>query len=289
MLGHRLMGLALFSTGDLETSRVQLDQGIALYNAVEHRPLATRFGVDVRVSILSFRSTVLWMLGYPEAALADARHALQEAREIGQAATMMYALFMVSITHICCREYPAACAEADELIALAEEKGASLWKAWGTVERGSTLAMTGKASDAVSMITSGINACRSTAATLMMSAWLLHLSSAYVELGKYDDARRCIDEAMTAVETTKETWFEAEVHRIAGEIALASPERDSEKAERYFERALAVARQQHAKSWEMRAAMSLAQLWRDQGKREGLASFSLRSTAGLPKGLTRAI
>ena len=84
--------------------------------------------------------------------------------------------------------------------------------------------------------------------------------------GQFDDAWRCIDEAMMAVETTKERWFEAEIHRIAGEIALMSPEPDAAKAEAYFERALAVARQQQAKSWELRAAMSLARLWRDQGK-----------------------
>ena len=73
---------------------------------------------------------------------------------------------------------------------------------------------------------------------------------------------------MTAIETTKERWCEAEVHRIAGEIALKSPEPDAAKAEAYFERALAVARQQQAKSWELRAAMSMARLWRDQGKRD---------------------
>jgi len=73
---------------------------------------------------------------------------------------------------------------------------------------------------------------------------------------------------MTAVETTKEKWFEADIHRTAGEIALISPERDTVKAEAYFERALAVARAQQAKSWELRAAMGIARLWRDQGKRE---------------------
>ena len=92
------------------------------------------------------------------------------------------------------------------------------------------------------------------------------LASAYAELGQFDDAWRCIGEAMTAMETTKERWCEAEVNRIAGEIALKSPEPDAAKAEAYFERALAVARQQQAKSWELRAAMSLARLWRDQGK-----------------------
>ena len=92
------------------------------------------------------------------------------------------------------------------------------------------------------------------------------LARAYAELGQFDDAWRCIREAMTAVETTKERWCEAEVHRIAGEIALKSAQTDAAESEEYFERALAVARQQQAKSWELRAAMSLARLWRDQGK-----------------------
>jgi predicted ATPase len=91
------------------------------------------------------------------------------------------------------------------------------------------------------------------------------LARAHAELGQLDDAWRCIGEAMTAVETTKEKWCEAEIHRLAGEIALKTPERHAAKAEAYFERALSVARQQQAKSWELRTAISLARLWRDQG------------------------
>jgi predicted ATPase len=79
---------------------------------------------------------------------------------------------------------------------------------------------------------------------------------------------RCIREAITTAEVTKTRWWEAEFHRMAGEIVLKSPVPDAVKAEAYFERALAVARQQQAKSWELRAAMSMARLWRDQGKRD---------------------
>jgi hypothetical protein len=86
------------------------------------------------------------------------------------------------------------------------------------------------------------------------------------ELGLFDSAWRCIGEAMTTVETTKERWLEAEVYRTGGEIALLSPNPDAAKAEAYFDRALAVARQQQAKSWELRTATSMARLWRDQGK-----------------------
>jgi predicted ATPase len=98
--------------------------------------------------------------------------------------------------------------------------------------------------------------------------YLSYLAIAYADLGKFDDAWRCIGEAMTAVETIKRRSLEVEIDCIAGEIALTSAEPDTAKAEAYFERALAVARAQQAKSWELRAAMSMARLWRDQGKRD---------------------
>jgi len=105
-------------------------------------------------------------------------------------------------------------------------------------------------------------------ATEWSTSLLSYLALAYTDLGKFDDAWRCVGETMTLVETTKERWFEAEANRIAGEIALKSPEQDAAKAEAYFERALTVARAQQAKSWELRAAMSMARLWHDQGKQQ---------------------
>ena len=268
MIGHRLVGTSLACTGDIAKGRAHLDRAIALYDPGEHRPLATRFGQDTRVSILSYRSLALWMLGYPEAALADAEHALKDAREIGNAATLMYALFHASSTHTCCRKYAAANAQFDELVALADEKGAALWKAGRMMNKGCVLAVTGKAAEAVQLITSGITGWRSTGSTLWLPLYLSHLASAYAKLARFDDAWRCIGEAMTAVETTKEGWWEGDTHRIAGEIALMPPKSDVAKAQAYFERALTVARAQQAKSWELRAVMSMARLWRDQGKRD---------------------
>ena len=268
LIAHRVMGISLLHTGDIAESRKHFDRATALYDPAEHRPLATRFSIDARVSILSFRAWALWFLGYPEAALADADHALKYAREIGQAATLMVALHHASCTHIHCGNYGAANAEANELVALTEEKGAKQWKAGGMSAQAWLFAVTGKTSDAVQMLTSGITAWRSTGATVFMPWFLSLLARAYAGLSEFDDAWRCIGEAMTAVETTKEKWSEAEVHRVAGEIALLSQEPDTAKAEAYFERALSVGRQQQAKSWELRAAMSMARLWRDQGKRD---------------------
>ena len=266
MIGHRLRGMSLLSTGAIAEGRMHFDQAMALYDPAEHLPLATRFGQEVRVAIFSFRSIALWVLGYPNAALEDAKHALDNAREIGQVATLMYALTNTSPVLVACGSYLLANAQLDELIALADEKGASYWKAIGMLLRGNLYALTGNASGAVQIITTGITAFRATGAKFWMPLHLPHLARAYVELDQFNDAWRCIGEAMTAVETTKERWCEAEAHRIAGEIARKSPVPDAAKAEEHFERALTVARAQQAKSWELRAAMSLARLWRDQSK-----------------------
>jgi predicted ATPase len=267
-IAHRLMGTSLLCTGDIAEARSHHDKGIMLYDPVKHRPLAMRFGQDSRVIILSYRSIASWLLGYPEVALADAEHALRDAREIGQAATLMVALAIPSLILIQRGDYAAASSHASELVALAEEKSASYWKAYGMMNRGCVLSETGKAADAVSMITSGLTAYRSTESTAIMPLWLSYVARANVALGKFDEAWRCIGEATIAVEKTKETWLEAEVHRVAGEIELTTSEHDASKAEGYFQRALSLARSQQAKSWELRAAMSMARLWRDQGKQD---------------------
>jgi class 3 adenylate cyclase/predicted ATPase len=268
IVGHRLMATSLLCTGDIVESRAHYDQALAVYDPADHRPLATRFGVDVAVLVLSHRTWALWMLGYPEAALADVERALKDAREVGQATTLMYALAVTTMIYIYYGNYAAAKAQADDVVALADEKSAQHWKALGILNQGCVQALTGKTSDAVQMITSALAAWRSTGATVWAPWYLSNLASAHADLDQFDDAWRCIREAMTAIETTGETWCEAEVNRVGGEIALMQPERDAAKAEAYFERALAVARQQQAKSWELRAAMSMARLWRDQGKRD---------------------
>jgi predicted ATPase len=268
MIGHRLMGISLLHTGEIAQSRAHLDQALALYDPSAHRALATRFGQDIRVAILSWRPLALWLLGYPEAARADLDRVLMDAREIGQAATLMYTLTNANITRICYRDHAAADAQLSEAVALADEKGAALWKAYGMVLRGCVLTLTGKASDAIQTLSPSIIAVRSTGSTVLIPFSLPYLAKAQAELRQFDDARHSIDEAIAAVETTNERWCEADIYRMAGEISLMFPHPDAAKAEAYFERALAVARQQQAKSWELRAATSMARLWRDQGKRE---------------------
>jgi predicted ATPase len=180
----------------------------------------------------------------------------------------MYALYNSMWTYLQCGNFVAVRPHAEELVALANEKGAVLWKAFGMMGQGCMLALNGKASEAVQVLTTAIAAFRSTGATHTLPGWQSPLAKAYADIGQFDNARRTIGEAMMLVETTKQKWLEADVNRIAGEIALKSPERDVAKAETYFRQALSVARAQQAKSWELRVAMSLARLWLDQGKLE---------------------
>ena len=126
----------------------------------------------------------LWLLGYPDAALADAKQALQEARDIGQATTLMFALFFTSVTQIFCGNHATATKEHDELIALADEKGSLTWKALCTPMEGCLFALTDKASDAVQRIASGIAALRSTGTTLWMPLHSSYAARAYAELGR---------------------------------------------------------------------------------------------------------
>jgi len=219
------------------------------------------------VAGLSGRAWILWLLGYPGAAQADIDQAVREAREIGQAATLMLALGITNYTHILCRNAVAARAHADELVVLANEKGASLRKAEAVFQQGCALALSGRFAEAVQAITAGVTAWRSTGATCWTPLHMSFLAHVHARLGQFDDARRCIGEAMAASEASKESWCDADIHRLAGDIVLLSGDPDASKAEAYFERALAIARQQHAKSFELRAAMSLARLWRDQGRR----------------------
>jgi class 3 adenylate cyclase/predicted ATPase len=258
---------AMALTGDLVAGKEHYDRALAIYDPAEHGPLTTRSGRDLGVTLLSVHSGALWELGYPAASRNEGERAVNEAREIGQAATLMFALFWASWHHMLYGHYAEAQSLLDELAALAGEKDASLfWKATEIAFRGALFAETGNASEAVRAITSGMTSLRSTGATLYEPWHLWHLAMAYAELGQHDDAQRCIDDAIDKVERSKEKWCEAEVHRIAGEIALKSLAADTEKAEKHFERAVSVARQRQMKSFELRAAMSMARLWRDQGK-----------------------
>ena len=265
IMGQRLTGTSLMWTGDIPEGRTHLEQAIALCDNADS-PLKTHIGKDYWVAALAERAFSLWLLGYPDSAIAGSTRALKDARDFGRAAPLMYALNVTSIISLFCGNCAKANAQFDECVTLATKQGAMAWKTFGAPLQGCVLALTGKPADAVQMISTGVADLRSVGVRVWTPFYLSFLAWAHAELGQLAKAWRCADEALAEIETTKERWIEAELYRIAGEIALLASNPDTAKVEAYFERALTVARDQQAKSWELRATISMARLWRDQGK-----------------------
>jgi tetratricopeptide (TPR) repeat protein len=265
MNAHRQMGLSLLHTGSITDGRVHLDQAIALYDLAPHQHLVTQFGQHVGAASLCWRSIACWLLGYPDTARTDAERALAIAREERHLATSIYVLNFSLWSHLHIGDYSTAGLLADEYVPLQNQLGSSFWTGWGMMQRGCLMTLTGKAPEAARTISAGVELMRSTQTTMWMPLFLAHLALAQAELGQLDDATAKIGEAMTAVKTTKEDWYEAEINRVAGEIALLGENPDAASAKTSFGRALEIARDQKAKSWELRAAMSMARLLRTQG------------------------
>src|SRR5262249_50187528 len=154
---------------------------------------------------LVYRSIALWLLGYPDTALADTDRAINTARGLGQAASLMFAIHHVSLTHLQAGNYAATQADADELLALSDDKDASFWRSLAIVMRGCLLTLRGDNSPGIQTITQGIAALRSTAATAFLPLYLPFLATAHQRLNQFDEAWHVIDEAMTMVKTSKES------------------------------------------------------------------------------------
>jgi class 3 adenylate cyclase len=168
MAGPRLMAMTLLHAGDITQACGHFDSALSLYDPVEHRALSTRFGQDVRVAVLCYRSLALWLIGRPATAVVDAALAVKYAREIGQTATLMYALTVTSLTLMQRHDFTGASMQLRESQALSEEKGAAHAKSLGMMLRGCLAALTGNVSDAVNGIVSAVTAYRSTGATLFL-------------------------------------------------------------------------------------------------------------------------
>ncbi len=261
MVADRQMGLSLLHTGDIAGGRTRLDRAIALYDAAEHRQFATRFfGQDAGAAILCWRSLALLLLGHPDAALTDTKEALKIGRDSAHSATLTYALNFSVFQHIFCGDFAGANLLLDEFNILKDQMGSGFWGGWGLALGGCVSALTGRPAEAIQNITSGVIAMRSTGNTMWAPLFLTHLALANAELHDFNAAWSNIYEAMSAVEVTKENWYEAEINRVAGEIAVLETGADAVKAEAYFASALKIAATKKAKSWELRAATSMARL-----------------------------
>ncbi len=210
-------------------------------------------------------------LGYPDQALESIQRAITFAREPLHPFSLVWALTFAGWVHHHRRETQAVQERAEAVIALSTEQGFPLWLASGTVMRGSALAAQGQAEEGMAQIRQGLAAYRATGAEIARSYFISLLAEALGQAGQAEEGLATVAEALTFVEQTEERNYEAELYRLKGELTLQSQaagqkSKVEEEAEACFQKAIEVARQHQAKSWELRAATSLARLWQRQKK-----------------------
>jgi len=313
---HSMLGVSLLSLGEIEAARNHLEQGIALYDFKHHRYLSVLYGDDPGVVCLSFAGVALWFLGYPDQALQRGQDALALAQELSLPYSLAFALSFASWIHVRRREAAAAQTHLEALGTLAAEQGFTFFSAEGTILEGWALAEQLSGEEGIAQMRRGLAAYQATGTEMGRPSHLALLAEACGKVSQTREGFAAVEEALAAVDKTGERAYESELYRLKGELVLESSsqslpstakkssrskarnrkpriQKGSEsavrslesEAEKYFQKAIEVARGQRANSLELRAAMSLTRLWHRQGKEEGgrqiLAEVYGRFTEGL--------
>jgi class 3 adenylate cyclase/predicted ATPase len=264
----RAAGAVLFQLGDLVESRANLERGVALYDAQRDRTTGSTYGIDSRVVSLHWLSQALLTLGYPDQARARVGDALTCAGELAHPSSTAHALCGACFTYQRLRRRVEAQAEAELLVTLAKEHGFPLWGAAGVVIRGWALVDAGRTDEGLEEIRRGIAQYLATGAELWLADFLALHAEAQGRAGHAAAGLSLLGDALDRVARGGRRWLEPELHRLKGELLLALPKADSAEAEARFREAIAGARERDARMLELRAATSLAGLWRDQGERQ---------------------
>jgi predicted ATPase len=267
VIAHYALGCTWFYLGALPAAHQHLEECIARYTPDQHRVPVFRIGQDPGVTCRTYAAMTLWLLGYPEQALAPLHEALTLAHELSHPFSLAFAWCQAAFVSQWRRDVPAVHEQAEAAVALSTEQGFTEWVAMGTSLRGWALAMQGQGEEGMALLRQGIAARRAAGAAILVPYLCTLLAEACDHLGYPEDGLQTLAEAYTLIEQHGECWWEAEVCRLRGVLLLRQAVPPPEEAEACFQRALEVARRQEAKSLELRAAMSLARLWQHQGKR----------------------
>ena len=263
-------GLAqtLFCLGELARARALFEQGLAYYDPQQHHALSLRYAQNHAVTSLSWLSWSLWLLGYPDQGEQKIHAVLTLAQEQSHSLTLGSALAWASHFYVYRRDESAAYTQAEAAVQLSTEQGLPFRAAQGMMLRGWALASLGAVEEGMVQLRQGLEGWRTTGAAISLPYFLGLLADVCVRGAQVQEGLATLAEALAYVDKTGERYAEAELHRLKGELLLAQVPPDASQAESCFRRALAIAQRQQAKSWELRAAMSLSRLWQRQGKRQ---------------------
>jgi predicted ATPase/class 3 adenylate cyclase len=266
MEAHQALGQTLFFQGEFAAAYAHAEQAVSLYDPQQHRTQAFLYGsFDPRIVCLSYVAWALWSLGYPDQALNRGHEALALGQDLAHPPSLAAVLHYAGFLHLFRREASAVQARAEALIRLTEE-ALPFWLALGTILRGWALAAQGHVAEGIAQMHQGLDARRTMGTEVGRPLHLAMLAEACGKSGRAGAGLTLVDEALVAMDHTHECWWEAELYRIKGELLWAGSTEDEAQAEACLQRALDVARQQQARSLELRAAMSLSRLWQHQGK-----------------------
>ena len=297
---HDALGGTLFYLGDYAAARIHLEQGIALTDPMTQGELVLQHGVALGVRCLAMAAWTLWCLGYPAQALQRSQEALALAQALAHPYSLGLSQHYAASLHHHRREAAAVEAQAEALMPLGTVQGFPLWVGFGAVWRGWVSAMQGQGEAGLEQIRQGMEAVIAAGQVVSRPLCLVLLAEATGHVGRYVEGLRLLTEVLTALETSGRGDLLAETYRLQGEFLLRQARPDVVRAEACFHQALAVARRQQAKSWELRCAMSLSRLWQQRNRREeahqllaeaygwfteGFDTADLRDARGLLEGL----
>jgi class 3 adenylate cyclase/predicted ATPase len=268
MEAHNVQGQTRIMRGDLASARGHIEQVLALYDPQQHNGLALEYGEDPGIACSVFAAWDMWLLGYPALALQQVASMRALAQGLAHPFSMAQILFFGAGAHLFLRDRTMVQTWAARLMELCREQDFMLWLAGSLILHGWALSVQGQHAEGIDQMQRGLADWRATGAEIFSPWYLGLLAEAYGHAGQSEVARSLLDEALTAVGQKGECWCEAELHRLQGELLLSLFSNHHTEAEVCFHTALDVARAQQAKSWELRAAMSQARLWQQQGRQE---------------------
>ena len=266
LAAHGALGAILFFRGEYTAARSHLEQGIALIDPTVQWPQALRHGEAPGIRCLSVAALTLWCLGYPEQALQRSQEGLVLAQTFADPYSLVHAQHWAASLQHRRREVPAVLAQAEAILALATAQEFPVYVEHGICWRGWALAMQGQGEAGLGQMHKGLEALLVTGLELSRPLWLVLLAEAAGHVGQVEEGIRLVAAALTMLEASGRGDMLAEAYRVQGVLLLQQAAPDVVEAETCFQQALTIARRQQARSWELRAAMSLSRLWQHQGR-----------------------
>jgi DNA-binding winged helix-turn-helix (wHTH) protein/predicted ATPase len=261
---HQALAVTSLCAGEPTATRRHMELGVALYDPKRHHAHAYSFGQDPGVALRSFGALSLWLLGYPNEALQASRDALRLSHELVQPSSQALALQFAAMLHQCLGDGEAALACADLALTIAAEQGHSFWQAGSTIMRGWAIAKCGDRRQGIALMKEGLESCQSSGNVTYCTYYMAILAEVLGRDGQIEEALQMLERADALMTRSSERLFEAELHRLRGELILQRTANPSDEvrreAESWFQRSMAVALKQQAKSLELRAAQSLRML-----------------------------